>query len=75
MGVTNIVSLAALRRRLVAVPFNVSFVEKEGNDGYQSRIRRLVSRAERPGRTAKSMLTEEALLELPSESIDSEECF
>ena len=74
MGVTNIVSLAALRRRLVAVPFNV-FVEKEGNDGYQSRIRRLVSRAERPGRTAKSMLTEEALLELPSESIDSEECF
>ena len=66
MGV-NIASLAALRRRLVAVPFHL-FVGEEGNDGYQRRIRRLVSRAERPARTAKSMLMA-ALFELPPESI------
>jgi len=46
MGNISIGSLAALRRRLVAVPFHL-FVGEEGNHPYQRRIRKLVSRAER----------------------------
>jgi len=59
-------SLAALRRRLAAVPFHL-FVGEECNNLYQRRIRKLVSRAER--HTAKSILMA-ALYEMPAESIN-----
>ena len=59
-------SLAALRRRLAAVPFHL-FVGEECNNLYQRRIRKLVSRAER--HSAKSMLMS-ALYEMPAESIN-----
>ena len=65
MGV-NINSLAALRRRLVAVPFHL-FVGETGNTVYQRRIRKLASRIERY--TAKGILTA-ALNEVPIESIN-----
>ena len=62
----SIGSLAALRRRLAAVPFHL-FVGEECNNLYQRRIRKLVSRAER--HSAKSMLMS-ALYEMPAESIN-----
>lgn len=65
MGV-NVNSLAALRRRLVAVPFHL-FVGETGNNVYQRRIRKLASRVERY--TAKGILIA-ALNEVPIESID-----
>ena len=65
MGV-NINSLAALRRRLVAVPFHL-FVGETGNTAYQRRIRKLASRIERY--TAKGILMA-ALNEVPIESIN-----
>jgi len=65
MGV-NVNSLAALRRRLVAVPFHL-FVGEAGNNVYQRRIRKLASRVERY--TAKGILIA-ALNEVPIESID-----
>jgi len=65
MGV-NINSLAALRRRLVAVPFHL-FVGERGDNVYQRRIRKLASRAERY--TAKAMLLA-AFNEVPDESIN-----
>jgi len=57
-------SLAALRRRLVAVPFQL-FAGEEGNEAYQRRIRKLVARAER--HSGAGML-EAALSEVPAES-------
>ena len=65
MGV-NINSLAALRRRLVAVPFHL-FVGEMGDNVYQRRIRKLASRSKRY--TAKGMLLA-ALNEVPVESIN-----
>lgn len=65
MGI-NINSLAALRRRLVAVPFHL-FVGERGDNVYQRRIRKMVSRAERY--TSKGILTA-ALNEVPVESIN-----
>ena len=65
MGI-NINSLAALRRRLVAVPFHL-FVGERGDNVYQRRIRKMASRAERY--TSKGILTA-ALNEVPVESIN-----
>jgi hypothetical protein len=62
----NIRSLAALRRRLVAVPFHL-FVGEDGNDAYQRRIRKMASRAER--HTARGMLMA-ALSGVPADSVD-----
>eukprot|EP00587_Corethron_hystrix_P005116 CAMPEP_0113299080 /NCGR_PEP_ID=MMETSP0010_2-20120614/1258_1 /TAXON_ID=216773 ORGANISM="Corethron hystrix, Strain 308" /NCGR_SAMPLE_ID=MMETSP0010_2 /ASSEMBLY_ACC=CAM_ASM_000155 /LENGTH=479 /DNA_ID=CAMNT_0000152243 /DNA_START=445 /DNA_END=1884 /DNA_ORIENTATION=+ /assembly_acc=CAM_ASM_000155 len=62
----SIPSLAALRRKLVAVPFHL-FVGEECNDVYQRRIRKLINRAGR--HTAKSILMA-ALLELPPDPIN-----
>ena len=59
-------SLAALRRRLAAVQLHL-FVGEEGNDGYQRRIRKLVSSAHR--HMAKGMLMA-ALNEVPVDSVD-----
>ena len=58
-------SMAAVRRKLVAVPFHL-FVGEAGNEGYQRRIRKLLSRADRY--TSAGILTA-ALAEVPAESL------
>jgi tRNA-dihydrouridine synthase A len=57
-------SMGSLRRRLVAVVFNL-FSGEDGNDTFQRRIRKMAGRAER--HTARSILTA-ALFEVPDES-------
>lgn len=58
-------ALVALRRRLVAVPFQL-FAGELGSEEYQRRIRKLIARAER--HTSSSILTA-ALSVVPTESL------
>jgi tRNA-dihydrouridine synthase len=58
--------MEALRRRLVAVPFTL-FVGEEGNNVFQRRIRKLISRPDR--HTARSILLA-AMAEMPVESLN-----
>lgn len=59
-------SMDALRRRLVAVPFNL-FSGEDGNDRYQRRIRKLVSRV---GRHTASSILNAGLSEVPLDSLN-----
>lgn len=58
--------IEALRRRLVAVPFTL-FMGEEGNNAYQRRIRKLISRPQR--HSARSILLA-AMSFVPSETLD-----